>query len=208
MLTSFYVPDHPDVIGQLVFLLFYKIDQGNLVHMGQSDDYTTSSFDADTWVELISFMDYFYEPGDSAIAFYGTYGSDYPIPYAEASANSSYVSMDDVGGITVIENGPVFMLNLKPLSSYDCTWCDLSLTENSKPNLEVFPNPAITQIQITGLTQPLQHIRILSMDGREMLSEENPVTETISISFLDAGTYLIFAQTINGEILTEKFVKL
>jgi len=68
----------------------------------------------------------------------------------------------------------------------------------------VYPNPANKTIQLQSKTT-IEHIRILSIDGKQMLELSNP-TGTINIEVLPAGIYVMQIRTDSG-IYTHKLQK-
>ncbi len=82
---------------------------------------------------------------------------------------------------------------------------------NQVPNEEglsirISPNPAEEELSIS-TSETLERIVIFDVSGKEILSILNPAN-TIDISNLDDGIYLIQTISISGSILSEKFTKI
>lgn len=206
--TQIYIANHPDAVGNLVFLWFFKMENGIPIYMGASDDYTISTGDLGSWVNLNSWIDAAYQPGDTAVILYGTYGATFPVPYSQTSVNSSVIVADGIGNWSVAENGPAFMINLEPYSADDCWHCYIDLPENSDISVAIFPNPANDKIYLKNLSVPIQKIIIYTLDGRVVYKQKEYGINEIDISFLQNGTYLIFIETEEGTTYTEKIVKM
>lgn len=89
----------------------------------------------------------------------------------------------------------------------DCAgWVDIN--ENQFTNsIQIFPNPAIDFIRITGLeTNNIASIKIYNCFGKEIISKDLSVsTETIDVSQLQSGCYFLRVGN-NGEYAATKFI--
>ena len=91
----------------------------------------------------------------------------------------------------------------------DCTieYCEDNSTGLINPphlQMYVFPNPAYGFVHISA-SEPIDRIELYGIDGR--LVKKSTVNK-IEISELNAGTYLIKANTQSGYVLVEKIIKL
>ena len=80
----------------------------------------------------------------------------------------------------------------------------VSIAENNKPELSIFPNQVNDRLFIKG--ENIVQITIYDMHGRMLLSETK-TTNQISVSDLSQGVYVIKIQTAD-QLKTMKFVKL
>jgi len=72
------------------------------------------------------------------------------------------------------------------------------ISEASKIDLQVYPNPAADQLHIDGLTSSGQLV-VTSVSGAEMLSSSlNSGTNTITLSSLRSGMYILHCTTNQG----------
>ena len=71
---------------------------------------------------------------------------------------------------------------------------------------ETYPNPARETLHIHTAQHPLIKIEVLSLDGR-VLNAVRPMNETIDLSGLSSGTYMIRAFFENERTSTRRFIK-
>ena len=73
--------------------------------------------------------------------------------------------------------------------------------------LLVYPSPAqdILMVSLAG-NEPLTSIELLDALGQQVLSLDQPATETmqLNIGYLPAGMYSVIARTTAGEMLAQK----
>ncbi|MDH4471985.1 MAG: FG-GAP-like repeat-containing protein [Fluviicola sp.] len=83
----------------------------------------------------------------------------------------------------------------------------LSLIEIGNQKLELFPNPATVSLSISnvGLLN-VSELTIYNMHGEKMLTQSRNF-ETINVSTLAEGAYILMIQTTDGEKYSESFVK-
>ena len=83
----------------------------------------------------------------------------------------------------------------------------LSLLEIGNQKLEVFPNPTTVSLSISnvGLLN-VSELTIYNMHGEKMLTQSRNF-ETINVSTLAEGAYILMIQTTDGEKYSESFVK-
>lgn len=81
--------------------------------------------------------------------------------------------------------------------------------DKEEENISVFPNPSSHLVTIALNQSLIQHISILSMDGRVMFDKEIGKVEKyeVAINYYKEGVYLITVLTNNGKILKSKLVK-
>ena len=82
---------------------------------------------------------------------------------------------------------------------------DASINENNDSKIELYPNPVNSILQIS-TTELVQSIKIVSIDGKAILSVFEPKQNKIDISNLPNGIYLIEIKT-NQTTHTLKFIK-
>jgi hypothetical protein len=82
------------------------------------------------------------------------------------------------------------------------------IEEVDAQSMIVFPNPASTTIQIQNVHAPIQELKIFSLDGRLVYYENNVDVNNIPIEFLKNGTYQVLAETIHGDFLLSRFIKI
>jgi hypothetical protein len=75
---------------------------------------------------------------------------------------------------------------------------------SSLNNLSIFPNPATTTLNITGLTTNAS-AAVYDISGKQLLSQPL-TTQAINISSLAPGLYFISITTAEGSVV-KKFVK-
>ena len=80
----------------------------------------------------------------------------------------------------------------------------IGLNESVGSKLALWPNPTTGSLSLNG--DGLQQVEIFSMDGRQVMHLENSV-ETINVSALAKGCYLLKATFVDGSKAMQKFVK-
>lgn len=84
----------------------------------------------------------------------------------------------------------------------------LSIEENTMQySMEIYPNPATTKISVSGI--PIRsEIRIYDLLGREQLHMSmQRMEESLDVSLLVPGMYIIRARTPKGDVLNVRWVK-
>lgn len=77
---------------------------------------------------------------------------------------------------------------------------DLSVDENVKENLQVFPNPASDIVKIKG---DFQSLDVFDLTGKHVFNTENQ--DEIDVSNWNTGIYIIKSVTFDGMVFTNKF---
>ncbi|PHR18162.1 MAG: hypothetical protein COA38_20150 [Fluviicola sp.] len=84
-----------------------------------------------------------------------------------------------------------------------------SINEDEKVNgLQVYPSPTKDILTLSNISMEATAIQVFSLSGRTLL--ETPVNDknqTIDVSKLSSGTYMVIVLSINGSRQVEKFVK-
>jgi hypothetical protein len=81
-----------------------------------------------------------------------------------------------------------------------------SITENVSQDLKVYPNPTTGIVTIDVKEKSVQSIDVLDLMGKNIMHVETKIN-TVDISFLPAGTYVMNITTTDGK-LTQRVVKL
>lgn len=134
--------------------------------------------------------------------------------YDASIPSSSIASYDEIFGELVIK------LKSKLLKVVDSSYDDGQLDETTTSilyyskgsqvadlqtvTLTVSPNPASTFLAIQA--EDLRQVEIFSMDGKMVMCLEKGF-ESVNISALATGTYLLKATMNNSNVITEKFMK-
>jgi ASPIC and UnbV/Secretion system C-terminal sorting domain/FG-GAP-like repeat len=83
----------------------------------------------------------------------------------------------------------------------------LSLIEIGNQKLEVFPNPATTSLSISNVNLlDVTELTVYNMHGEKLLTQAKNF-ETINVSALAEGAYILMIQTVDGKKYSESFVK-
>jgi len=67
----------------------------------------------------------------------------------------------------------------------------LGIEDNTASKISLSPNPTANTITIANLSEEITKIEVLDMQGRLMLSQNNIINNTISLSNLQSATYLV-----------------
>lgn len=81
----------------------------------------------------------------------------------------------------------------------------LSVSDNEKETLQIYPNPVRNVLNIK-TELPIFQYEIYSLDGKKLLTGKNVDNSKINVSNLQKGNYLLKAKTKNNEQIT-KFIK-
>jgi hypothetical protein len=81
----------------------------------------------------------------------------------------------------------------------------VGLNENSASTFQHYPNPASSQISITGSFTGNEHYKIRSCEGRTIQQRSLTPTNSIDVSSLQNGCYLIELYQQKTLIYREKF---
>jgi hypothetical protein len=109
--------------------------------------------------------------------------------------------------LTTVENALYFISTTTNIL-YKYNPEPLSGIENSKAGdngLSVYPNPAVSSVEVNSAAE-LSGINVVDLTGKNVISQSGS-SKTIEVSGLPAGVYIVYAKTINGEILTTKLIK-
>ncbi len=196
---------HEDSVAQKVFIYDYFSHQDDLLYdfsleVGDTllSDYTTGGYPA----IVQSIENIMLNNGDIIIKFNFT---DYDAFYIESIGGSQGLS----GGLLMpeypdelfcVEDQGVGLLS-------DCAgWVDISEIQFTN-SIQIFPNPAVDFIRITGLkTNSIASIKIYNGLGTEIISRDLSInTETIDVSQLQNGCYLLRVGN-NGNYASTKFI--
>jgi hypothetical protein len=80
-------------------------------------------------------------------------------------------------------------------------------TEETKPDVSVYPNPVQDVLYLSGITNDLNKIKIISLDGSQIITRKLR-GNSINTSDLESGLYLIELQSDNYRHKYIRFVKL
>jgi hypothetical protein len=83
-----------------------------------------------------------------------------------------------------------------------------SLILNSRTEVEIYPNPAVSEILISGMSSLSKNeVSIVDMQGRKVITEKNVCeNKKIDVSSLTKGIYMINVIT-DGGIFSQKMIK-
>jgi hypothetical protein len=88
-------------------------------------------------------------------------------------------------------------------ASYSDNCASLSVGELSLDTVSIYPNPATSVLHIE-MTQSIKQVTIYSMLGKAIVSTQS---NTVDVSGLSNGLFLIKIEDENGSVLTERFLK-
>jgi len=83
--------------------------------------------------------------------------------------------------------------------------CTTGVIETIIPDIYIFPNPSADWIKIDGLKET-SHVQIFDIAGKLVLSQECQIEETINISDLNTGMYIVHVQNSEG-VFSTKLIK-
>lgn len=87
----------------------------------------------------------------------------------------------------------------------------LTMPKSNNQLIAVWPNPARENIQVSNLAEegtPFQKARLFDLNGQILIEKQlQPGLNTISLSTLKTGTYVLSMVATNGTIQTQKIIK-
>ncbi|THD30833.1 MAG: T9SS type A sorting domain-containing protein [Flavobacterium johnsoniae] len=142
------------------------------------------------------------------------------------TASNSIISNTSDGGVGIYHAGNTIVLKPGFHSMYrsrfrayiqQCPSDFVGREANLEPNkdngkeekISMFPNPSSTSVTIMLNSSLIQHISIVSMDGRIMLDKKIKEAEKHEVAVNDykEGVYLVTVTTVDGKIFKSKLVK-
>lgn len=143
-----------------------------------------------------------YSRQELTTGFIGTYSVETSRPYFIGGTLTALVQRNYFD-LTIGGNTTVF------LNSYDSTvysLAPLAVIEGlNGPKLQLLPNPGSSYLTLVGLNTPA-NVRILSIDGREVLATKYDGTIAIPTANLAAGVYLVEVND-GASVKRERWVK-
>jgi CubicO group peptidase (beta-lactamase class C family) len=148
----------------------------------------------------------------SQLVFPGSYAPDAPTDMiAGLGKNGQFVSISPSTGLVMIRMGDAPDSSDVPFILCNQIWqyinnldCNLSVADNNKNRISIYPNPTESIIHIANLADEDYEVKITSILGKILLQKKNQ--NVIDISNLSHGIY--FATVKQGnKIQTQKFLK-
>lgn len=142
----------------------------------------------------------------------GTYsGSGANIQY---NSYSSQLARDYVSGTSTLIYSSFkideFTMYSRELSFSEINlFCDpsSSLNENQKQKINLFPNPATNAFYVDFHSSEKFNLTVTDLNGKQLITANNiSSNQFISLENLTSGVYLIFLQTEDGKILTDRLI--
>jgi N-acetylneuraminic acid mutarotase len=84
-----------------------------------------------------------------------------------------------------------------------------AVLEELEASIQIYPNPVVSVLRISGMQGQLKEFTIYNSSGRKLLSVElnNSHEESIDISALETGVFILSFRLEDGQVLTKKIVK-
>jgi N-acetylneuraminic acid mutarotase len=81
--------------------------------------------------------------------------------------------------------------------------------EELEASIQIYPNPVVSQLNISGIKGKIKDFTIYNTSGRKLLSVDfiNSYEESIDISALETGVFILSFRLEDGQVLTKKIVK-
>ncbi len=125
---------------------------------------------------------------------------------AIAAANSRLITESGAGSYTVVVTNGTGCTDTSAAYIVNSGTGTAVATVSTNDNIIIYPNPATSELHIEAPRGVEVSVRVLAMDGREMIA--NTTTTTINVGALANGIYLVQIYDTNGLLLkTAKFTK-
>jgi hypothetical protein len=82
----------------------------------------------------------------------------------------------------------------------------VNLDETNVKSIQIYPNPVQDVLQIKGLPDEINTIKILDLQGKVVFETSQINTNSISVNHLNSGKYLLIVES-NNTIQRLKFIK-
>ena len=178
-------------------------------------DTESSHYESEDWMYSMR-IEYAYDAHNNCTdkAAFSFVEEDWVLEYTMFYTYDLAVPVENTAGIFMVwEDGlPIYNKVLNWQVQYDdvaestllfYSGC-VGLDEMSENRLSVWPNPASEVLSLNA--EGLKQVEIFSMDGRQVMRLENGL-ETLNVSNLAKGCYLLKAIFIDGSKAVQKFVK-
>lgn len=124
------------------------------------------------------------------------------LSYVDATNNTALTCIN-VDAATVATPPAAWYKDATATYSDNCAALSVDDFNLAKNEIKLYPNPATTVLNIE-MTQSIKQVTIYSMLGKEVLKTQN---NTVDVSGLSNGFFLIKVEGENGNISTQRFIK-
>lgn len=190
--------------GNLAYAAWFRLVNGIWIYHGQSEDFNIINSSTGYWQDFSG--SYLYNSHDTGLVAIVAYGLDIPIAYAQQLNNDNVYFINDLFYPVPAPEGHALLIQLYTNYLSYCH-CYIGIDENIDLEILIVPNPATNQIQFDNLSEPITQIFIYSPAGRLVYSETNPSNNSIELSTLSSGMYLIQIKTTSDKIYFGRFIK-
>lgn len=112
----------------------------------------------------------------------------------------------------LLEKNKQEMLDVKERyinNQFNCLSYSTSIPQVSSFKLSLYPNPASNEIFLEGLSESDSYkLKVYDINGKVWLDENWSNGKSLNLSRIKSGIYVLQLQNDNGEIWTEKFIKI
>jgi len=116
---------------------------------------------------------------------------------------SNITCYSDIGGALLCVHKNDTLVYQNP--EYNSCWITIvSSNEIRKDNLDIFPNPAFTEISINAKDHLIQKVSVIDLLGNIVFIEKK---SKLDISFLPPGYYFLQIELENHQVVMKRFVK-
>lgn len=116
--------------------------------------------------------------------------------------------------VSFVIDGKAYVGTGKGYSGKKASWyvyapSNYAALEELEASIQIYPNPVSSQLNISGIKGKIKDFTIYNTSGRKLLSVDfiNSYEESIDISALETGVFILSFRLEDGQVLTKKIVK-
>jgi N-acetylneuraminic acid mutarotase len=116
--------------------------------------------------------------------------------------------------VSFVIDGKAYLGTGKGYSGKKDSWyvyapANYAALEELNASLNIYPNPAVSAVHISGMTGQIVDVTIYNSSGRKLLSADlsHSFESSLDVSMLESGVFLCSFRLADGQVLTKKIVK-
>lgn len=127
---------------------------------------------------------------------------------------AAYGGSERKSAVSFVIDGKAYVGTGKGYSGKKDSWyvyepSNYAALEELEASIQIYPNPVVSQLNISGIIGKIKDFTIYNTSGRKLLAVDlnNSHEESIDISTLETGVFILSFRLEDGQVLTKKIVK-
>jgi N-acetylneuraminic acid mutarotase len=127
---------------------------------------------------------------------------------------AAYGGSERKSAVSFVIDGKAYVGTGKGYSGKKDSWyvyepSNYAALEELEASIQIYPNPVVSQLNISGMKGQIEDFTIYHTSGRKMMSVDLTYSyeESIDISALERGVFILSFRLADGQVLTKKIVK-